>query len=293
MVQYITDRCGGNTVLLFPPTIYNKITRQMRHTYSYEDIRSMVNEANSEFRPKIGDGVVAADKKENQKFYKDTEKQCKAFDGGLKSVKAKENIRPADGNKGMLDFQPENVSKEYKDNVKARAMGYNSKTEKENGNERQGEYSDKNYKSMKAAGQEMHKNMKDFQRAGLRASKLPEKFFDKEDMYESKRPSKTAKFKRTEFLSEHHMTTKIPDDFKKDGLVFLMEDKNDSRYLCEWKDDKAVVLEHTNTEGYNNAVSRMRELMGYKTPSSNVKQKLSESDQIFKKTLATSRKIMS
>lgn len=264
----------------------------MRHTYSYGDIRRMVAEAINEFQPKLGDGVVAADKRENQKFYKDTERQCKAFDGGLSEKKPKEELRPADGNKGMLDFQPETVSKEYKDNVKARAMGYNSKTEKENGNERQGEYSDKNYRSMKAAGQEMHKNMKDYQRAGLKASKLPEKFFDKEEMYESRKPSKTAKFKRTEFLSEHHMTTKIPDDFKKDGMVFLMEDKNESRYLCEWKDDKAVVLEHTNQQGYDNAVSRMRELMGYKTPTGSVEHKLAESNDIFKKTLETSRKMM-
>lgn len=265
----------------------------MNQNYSYKDVKRIIKESANEFNPKFGVSVVDTDKKNSQKFYKDTEKQCKDYDGGLSDKVEKEKIRPADGNKGLLDYQPETVSKEFKDKVKAQAMGYTSTSEQKNGIEKQGEFSDKNYKSMKTAGQEMHDNMKAYQKSGLKSRMLPDKFFDKEDMYESKKPSKTAKFKRTEFISEHHMETKIPDDFKKEGMVFLMEDKNESRYLCEWKEDKAIVLEHTNLQGYNNAVNRMRELIGYKTPTSHVSHKLSESNDVFKKTLETSHKIIS
>ena len=77
-----------------------------------------------------------------------------------------------------------------------------------------------------------------------RASGLAARTYDKEktfkhgSLYEGK-AVKTAFFKKTTVLTEGHMMSRIPDEFKVEENVFRMKDKTGNEYLLEWKDGKA------------------------------------------------------
>ena len=109
------------------------------------------------------------------------------------------------------------------------------------------------------------------------------------------RSMKTAFFKKTTFLNEEHMRSRIPDEFKVEENVFRMKDKTGNEYILEWKNGKSVVLSHKNKNGMNESIDRMKALMGYN--SSDYYKKTSASDRIneneaFNDTLGKARKII-
>jgi hypothetical protein len=91
------------------------------------------------------------------------------------------------------------------------------------------------------------------------------------------------------------MMSIIPDEFKKEGKLFNMKDKTESNYLCEWKDNKAVIVKHTNPNGMNESIKRMKELMGYTSDSSHTDKQIreSEGEERFESTLSQMRRIIS
>ena len=215
----------------------------------------------------------------------------------------------------MLDYEPENATPEYKKRIHAQAKGYSSPAEMNNGIEKTGDFSDNEeiYKEFKKSGEEKHDNIKKGKMAGLTARELPEKVFDKDSMYESKdgfdmrqmidrmnsmeklqeikiasNPQiKTVHFKKTEFLSESHMLSKIPDDFKVNGTSFKMKDKNDDEYLVEWKNNKPYVVNHLYKQELNEEMRRMKELMNFKSTDvkTSASHRLSENEDRFRSTL--------
>ena len=46
------------------------------------------------------------------------------------------------------------------------------------------------------------------------------------------------RFKNTSFVTENHMISRIPDEYKINGKKFIMEDKNSNEYLVEWYNDE-------------------------------------------------------
>jgi hypothetical protein len=90
---------------------------------------------------------------------------------------------------------------------------------------------------------------------------------EKKSQNESK--VKTVIFKKTEFLTEGHMISRIPDEFKNEGTTFKMKDKTGNEYLVEWSDNKANIIDHKNKKGLVESVNRMKELFNYK-PADNV-----------------------
>lgn len=137
----------------------------MVKTYNVGDLRKLVTES-SEFKPKIGDGVESENKKNNGKAYKDAKTRANDYDGGLKADEKKPKYVKSDGNKTTLDYNPENVSKEWKDRVHAQAKGYTSTAEMNNGLAKEGDFShnDDIYNGIKDCGKEMHQNEKDFKK---------------------------------------------------------------------------------------------------------------------------------
>lgn len=265
----------------------------MELTYKVGDLKRIIEESSSEFKARLGDNVESEDKKNNGKTYKDAKKRAEDFDGGLSKEVGEEKAKyeKNDANKTTLDYSIDNASDEYKKRVHAQVKGYTSVAEMENGIEKTGDFSDNDniYQGIKKSGQEMHKNEEDFKRSGLQANKMPAKTFVKGEMYESKegvdmrnainslretsyvpkpvlkenKQLKTIYFKKTTFLTEGHMASRIPDEFKKDGEQFKMKDKNNTEYIVEWNQGRAHVLSCNNVKKINESFDKIKKLSDY------------------------------
>ena len=267
----------------------------MEQTISVKALKSLISEGSNEFKAKIGPNVESEDKKNNGKAYSDAKKRAKDYDGGLSKEVGEEKTKfeKTDGNKTLLDYTPENASDEYKKRVHAQMKGYTSVAEMENGIEKCGDFSDNEqiYQGIKKSGKELHGNEEDFKASGLQANKMPRKTFVKGEMYESKEgvdmrnmidtlkeasyipkpvlkenaKLKTVYFKKTTFLNEEHMTSRIPDEFKNEGEQFKMKDKNGTEYIVEWNNGKAEVLSYENKQKINETMEKFHHITNYKS----------------------------
>lgn len=269
----------------------------MELTFKVSDIKGLVKESANEFKAKIGDGVERNNRLNNGKVGDDARKRAKDYDGGLSHEVLEEKPKydkTQDDNKTTLDYNPINASKAYKDRIQAQAEGYTSVAEKNNGLEKAGDFSDneKIYKEFKRKHEEDDKNRKALEKSGLQAREWPDKTFEREHMMEG-RGIKTVRFKKTTFLTEGHMISRIPDEFKKEGLNFIMEDKTGNKYLIEWSDNRANIKNHENKAGMNESIDRMKELMGYKPGDSktDINTRLNENYEGFKSMVDKVRNI--
>lgn len=265
----------------------------MEQIISVKELKNLVKESSNEFKAKMGPNVESEDKKNNGKAYKDAKKRAQDYDGGLSKELGEEKAKyeKNDDNKTTIDYNMENASDDYKKRVHAQVKGYNSVAEMENNIEKTGDFSDNDniYKGIKKAGQEMHDNEADFKASGLQANKMPKKTFVKGEMYESKegvdmrniinslketsyvpKPTlkenikiKTVFFKKTNFLNEEHMISRIPDEFKNDGEQFKMKDKNGSEYIVEWNQGKAFVISHQNKNKITESLDKFHKLTNF------------------------------
>lgn len=269
-------------------------------------IKGLIKESQQEFKAKLGNGVESGNKTNNGKAYSDAKKRAKDFDGGLSDEvgEKKAEYKKEDFNKTLMDYTPDNVTPEYTKRVKKEFVNGDDENEKI-------------YKEFKKSGEEMQKNEKELKKSGLQAREWPDEVFDKDSMYESRdgfdmrkmlnslsekttrkqfneSHVKTVLFKKTEFLNEAHMISRIPDDFKKNGTSFKMKDKNGSEYLVEWDNNKANIIEHVNKNGMDESISRMKELFDYKVSDTktNYSDRLNENDEKFQETLNKMRKII-
>jgi hypothetical protein len=75
---------------------------------------------------------------------------------------------------------------------------------------------------------------------------------------------KTAYFKKTSFLNEGHMISRIPDEFKNEGTQFKMKDKHGTEYLIEWSNNKANVLTRNHKQKIDETLNAYEKLSSYK-----------------------------
>lgn len=278
----------------------------MEQVLTVKAIKGLIKESQQEFKAKLGNGVESGNKTNNGKAYSDAKKRAKDFDGGLSDEvgEKKAEYKKEDFNKTLMDYTPDNVTPEYKKRVKKEFVN----GDKEN---------EKIYKEFKKSGEEQQKNEKELKKSGLQAREWPDEVFNKDNMYESRdgfdmrkmlnslnekttrkqfneSHVKTVLFKKTEFLNEAHMISRIPDDFKKNGTSFKMKDKNGSEYLVEWDNNKANIIEHVNKKGMDESISRMKELFDYRPSDTktNYSDRLNENDDKFQETLNKMRKII-
>ena len=172
---------------------------------------------------------------------------------------------PYEGN----DLDYDSISKPFKDRVKAQMKGYPSaENEKLHKNEPFGNaYYDSNNLSndiadhAKEAKKEKDKSKTD----GLVSSKYKKETEENSDtMFESKKISK-IQFKHTQFLSEGHMLSKVPDEFKVEGKKFIMKDTANNEYLVEWTAKQPNVTKKLNKTQVNEEMNRIKALYGYKS----------------------------
>ena len=259
----------------------------MEVVYRKSELKNLIAESSNEFKAKLGDGVESKNKEINGKAYSDAKKRAKDFDGGLQRkeedwARGDAKFEKNDFNKTMLDVEPENADAEYQKRVK------NLVVNDDDENKKIYQALKKSAKDIKDA--EMGENLK-----GLAGRTRDKKYFERGSAYTNESID-VAKFKKTTFLSEEHMMSKIPDDFKIGGKVFKMKDSTSNEYVLEWNsaDNRAVILEHHNPQGANDALSRMKELMGYETKDTSTSHcaRINENDEKFAETLNKMRKII-
>ena len=261
--------------------------------------KKSVLEAKNEFEPVFGKNVPQDNKKINSQAYNDIKKETGAYDGGIGSYKSKkgEPLTPAN-NRGMSDLDYDSISKPFKDKVKSQLKGYTSaENEKLHKDDEFGNaYYDSNdlskdiAKHAKDAKKEKDKSKTD----GLVSSKYKDETEKSSDsMFESKKISK-LQFKHTQFISEGHMLSKVPDEFKVEGKKFIMRDTADNEYLVEWA-AKPNVTKRLNKTQVNEEMNRIKALYDYKSKdyftSTNSQSRMNENKE-FSDMINKARKLM-
>ena len=292
----------------------------MEKTFKVGDLKKLVTESSNEFKAVLGPNVESDNKKNNGKAYSDAKKRAKDYDGGLEKemLEEKPKFEKVDDNKTTLDYTPDNMSPSYKKRVEAQVKGYTSELEQKNGLAKEGDFKDNEniYDGLKKAGKETHKAEKDFKKSGLKAREYPEDTFERNEMYESKEGfdmrnmidkfrsnmgqtvikehAKTIYFKKTQFLNEEHMFSRIPDEFKVEGEQFKMRDKTNNEYLLEWKNGSARIIGHSNKNGMNESLERMKSMYNYtpKDTETTMSYRINEGEEAFRDTLDKMRKII-
>lgn len=254
----------------------------------------------NEFEPVFGKNVPSDNKKINTQAYNDIKKETGAYDGGLGSYAHKQKggtLTPAN-NRGMSDLDYDSISKPFKDKVKSQIKGYPSaEAEKLHKNDEFGNaYYDSNNlsKSIADHAKEAKKEKDKSKTDGLVSSKYKKETEENSDtMFESKKISK-IQFKHTQFISEGHMLSKVPDEFKVEGKRFIMKDNSDNEYLVEWA-EKPNVTKKLNKTQVNEEMNRIKALYGYKSAdyftSTNAQSRISENKE-FSDMLNKARQLM-
>ena len=92
------------------------------------------------------------------------------------------------------------------------------------------------------------------------------------------------------------MMSRIPDEFKVEENVFRMKDKTGNEYLLEWKGGKAEIIGHSNKQGMNESIDRMKALFNFKASDyykgTSTSSRLNEENEAFTDTLEKARKII-
>jgi hypothetical protein len=164
-----------------------------------------------------------------------------------------------------------NVGEKFKEKVKVQAQGYTSTLEKKNKTERDGEFDNdaRIYNSMKKNAEKRNKVKTDIEHSGIVGSKTPKK--EKETMYENVNLSspKRLVFKKTTFINEAQMLSRIPEEYKVDGQKIYMKDCKGNEYIvecrkCDYNGNvETIILNYNNEQILNEKVNRMWELFNY------------------------------
>ena len=245
---------------------------------SMSELNKAIRESANEFKAILGKNVDNLNKKNNEKAYKDIEKELKSYDGGLRNTndrKKKEIIASNDENKGMQDLTYDNqLTKDFKDRVKAQIKGYTS-VEDEKRHEKEGYGNAEAGGSLDNIDKKQDKdaqNKKTGKKMGLTGRETKDIFDNPslggrvfENTSNNNDKMKQLWFKKTEFTNEEHITSKIPDEFKSENNRFIVKDKTNTEYLVEWSCNKANVISKYNKDVLNEELNRMRQLFNYKS----------------------------
>lgn len=236
-------------------------------SYRFGDLRERLRESTSEFKPKLGDGVESAEKALNRKAYQDIKKETEEYNKGLKSPGGdnKSESVNAQVNMGMSDIEYDSEKNEkFDDNVKAGYEGYTSSLDKKNhGKEELGNAS-RNTEIAKALvdkAKQTKKEKDSFSEVGITNIQKPK---DATHLHNNVVEGKTSllKFKHVQFISESHMLSHVPDEYKVDNQRFYMQDCKGNRYLVEWH-DKPNVEKMLNESKVSGEMARIKELFSY------------------------------
>lgn len=90
------------------------------------------------------------------------------------------------------------------------------------------------------------------------------------------KPLKRLKFKNIKFLSEAHLLSKVPEKYKVNENVFLMQDNTGTDYIIECKQDPFGVMHLSveskiNKQAINEEINKIKKLYNYSFKDDNIK----------------------
>lgn len=243
--------------------------------YSVGELRRIVQESSEQFKPIKGVNVDSDNKRNNEKAYSDALNKVKTV-----TEKSTKVIKPtSDDNKGMQDIEYDNINDNFKERVKAQMNGYSSKDSEQKHKDEEFGNSEFNEFDGSDKAKSLKKGKDIASQIGLTSRELPKKDIEKQSntIYNEGKMLR-LKFKNTVFMTESHLLSKIPDDYKKDGNKFQVVDKNNTEFIVEWKNEgKPIVLNQTKINEQNN---RIKELFNYKSKE----QKTSVNSRLYENT---------
>lgn len=253
----------------------------MEITYSGAEIKKLLTEGIPGYKPKFGNNTSPSEnEKINKKANKESLKNVKLDKPKEESKPVKPSGQSTDlgNNKNMLDLEYSiDPGKEFKDRIKKQVTGENS----EFGNEPDEDDAVSNegnkafYNAAKKASNGFVANKQKLQNSGIVGQQIP---LDKKNTSFAENDNSKVKklnFKNTQFLSEKHMFSLIPEDYKKDGNSFIMKDKMNEEYLINWKVDEktniseGLIVNHQNKTKLQEEFNRMKNLYQYNSKDHN------------------------
>ena len=258
--------------------------------------------ARNEFKPKFGNGAER-NSNNNDKAVKEIIKNASELDkdAHMDDTPVKPRVEFPDYNKTTLDvnfeYEPDDA---WKDRVKAQVEGYPSIQNKEKNGYDQSLGFDGNENFYKAR-KEMSNDRNDLdtieRESGLKARiKRDEIDYSNKTPFNEAKQIKRLKFKNTIFLSESHLLSKVPEDYRVDENKFYMQDKTGTDYLIECKADPfgyvhMQVVNKFNKQVISEELEKMKRLAGYRYSDDNKKvdtgkmETMSESISNFREML--------
>lgn len=241
--------------------------------YTFGELRQKLMESASEFRPKIAAGVRGKEKSDSEKTYREIADETKKMAGDAKAPQPKEKGKSvldqygmSANNMGHLQYDGE-VSKKFKDRAKSALKGYSSDLEEKNHAKEEhanAEFNDDIARETIKTANDVKKTQDKQSEIGLTNAQR-----EKESTHlhsgtigESKKMT-TLKFKVVQFISESQMLAHVPDEYKKEGNRFGMQDCKGNKYIVEWHKEPEVekVLNESKTAA---ELDRIKYLFGYK-----------------------------
>lgn len=275
----------------------------MARVFKVGELRQLIKESANEFKAVYGGDVQNDNKKINRQAYNAIRKETSAYDGGLTGdyAKGKKGTITPTENRGMSDIDYDGISKPFKDNVQSQIKGYTSSAaEKAHKNDPFGnaDFGDeKQSKFFRDHAKEAKKTKDSIRNTGLTGSTKNRKDIEKQSdtMFESKK-IKNLRFKHTVFLSEGHMLSKVPDDYKKDGNRFMMSDSDGNSYIVEWNANREPDVEkQLNKKAVNEEMNRIKQLYNYHSKdhfNNTTSQSRIHEDKEFSDMIGKARKLM-
>lgn len=259
--------------------------------YNVGQLRKIIAETIDGYKPVIGKDVEKDDKKNNKDAYSEIEKQVKDYDGGLTDtdeIKTEETkyseASDIDG-LGMERLKYDNVNKPFIDKVKAQVMGKASTLQKDVEEESADSVSTKGNEKFLDKSEKMNKFDNDHLGLGGKDQSIVQLGTDitfgsgkpakKDNAFENIKTNenkmKKLIFKKHTFISENHMISLIPEEYKVHGNQFVMKDSLNTEYVVEWNDktSKANILEYKNPSKVNEDINKMKHLWGFKSSDTN------------------------
>lgn len=117
-----------------------------------------------------------------------------------------------------------------------------------------------------------------------------------EDKVNESKKIKRLKFKNTIFLSESHLLSKVPEDYKVDENRFYMQDKTGTDYLVECKADPfgfvhMDIVNKFNKKAINEELEKIKRLSDYKYSDDNKKVNTKELENMSE-TISNFRQLL-
>lgn len=289
----------------------------MEVVYAGKDVKRLLEGASLGYKPRIDGNASTENEKINKKSNKDSLKDTKieGVDPNFTPVVDRDaQSTDLGNNKNMLDLQFDNdPGKEYVDRVEKLVTGKDSPYGNKPENEEAMGSNKAFYDAAKKASNNFTGKRQELENSGIVGKVIPvgqkSTPFSKSKTQESIQTPETVSnvekhkklhFKNTKFLSEKHMFSLIPEDYKINEKKFVMKDKNEDEYLIEWKNDaeskisEAIILKHENKKKLQEEFSKIKSLYQYNSKSQsgllNNQQRLNE-DSNFSKNIQKLREI--